>query len=716
MLELCINNHLNLLTSLTNPSLSSLEICAPDSLDSGIGGLTPSTGLVQSIIKQLSLCKEDLSDLNISPIVRPRSGNHVYSPLEVEIITTDIKQLLTIREVSGLTIGCTKLDPDNKGLLTVDFAALNIWICCIKNAETNNNPLTITFHRAIDDIVNCLFTVNEKTLFNKLCDDDVPSISSSKEVTATRRISSKVAFLKNLLQNLGDYFIGRLLTSGGGESAWEGRGVLKLLLDVKPAKMKIVAAAGICGDNVYELVRKLPGVYIHCSGGVKSDYEDVSPPFPSSLFDMKSKNKALDSKKIETITKSIGRATKNNENDKITKETPLTSFEIHKLLSNCINSTALPSYDLFGSKIAMASTELGEITKCRCKFTGTEQPGVGILSNFYTDGSDAPVYYNLCLTSALDGSIIGYALFTIMYSTWTGRVIYLQELIINKEFRRKGGGSYLVKILRKLMHCSNAGRMSWQVEKGDTDSQKFFASEHIKAKCLPEWVNLRMTRDAMEEYTGAKDSPDCRKELTEMKPLTKTEMNNIIDGCITNASTSNPTKKTKFNLKVCKLTEEKDTEHILDMVRDLAVFEKEPVENVLVTTTDLIVDHFHSKNPAYYTLLLKDQSSGETMGFALFCVTYDLIAVPEYGRILYLEDLYIKESYRGSGGGSILMKALASIALNANCGRFQWQAIDWNEPAIKFYKQIGAEFCDHMINWNFDKEADKKWFESVTKS
>ena len=72
---------------------------------------------------------------------------------------------------------------------------------------------------------------------------------------------------------------------------------------------------------------------------------------------------------------------------------------------------------------------------------------------------------------------------------------------------------------------------------------------------------------------------------------------------------------------------------------------------------------------------------------------------------LYLEDLYISQAERGSGAGKAMLKHLAKIALEKECGRFEWSVIDWNEPAIKFYESLGAKPQEEWIGYRVTGEA-----------
>jgi GNAT superfamily N-acetyltransferase len=93
---------------------------------------------------------------------------------------------------------------------------------------------------------------------------------------------------------------------------------------------------------------------------------------------------------------------------------------------------------------------------------------------------------------------------------------------------------------------------------------------------------------------------------------------------------------------------------------------------------------------------------GKPAGFALFFYNYSTWQ----GRPgLYLEDLFVKPEFRGKGIGKALLLHLAKIAVENNCGRYQWQVLDWNTPAIEFYKSLGAEIMKEWLTMRVEGNA-----------
>lgn len=127
-----------------------------------------------------------------------------------------------------------------------------------------------------------------------------------------------------------------------------------------------------------------------------------------------------------------------------------------------------------------------------------------------------------------------------------------------------------------------------------------------------------------------------------------------------------------------------DVPHIHAMIVELAVFEK--LEHLVVATEALLHEGLFGARPACEAII--GEEDGEVVSFALFFHNFSTFLTK---KGLYLEDLYVRQSHRGKGYGTQLLKRLAQIAVERNCGRFEWSVLDWNEPAIKFYKTMGAD-------------------------
>ena len=127
-----------------------------------------------------------------------------------------------------------------------------------------------------------------------------------------------------------------------------------------------------------------------------------------------------------------------------------------------------------------------------------------------------------------------------------------------------------------------------------------------------------------------------------------------------------------------------DVRVILQLIRDLATYERAPDE--VSATEEQLIEVLFGERPTAEVLLALE---GETpVGFAVYFYNFSTWL----GRPgLYLEDLFVRPEKRGKGYGRALLVALAKIARDRGCGRMEWAVLDWNEPAIKFYRALGAQ-------------------------
>lgn len=141
-----------------------------------------------------------------------------------------------------------------------------------------------------------------------------------------------------------------------------------------------------------------------------------------------------------------------------------------------------------------------------------------------------------------------------------------------------------------------------------------------------------------------------------------------------------------------------DAATIHALICELAQYEREP--NAVVCSADELRSQLSGTRPPFECLLLEDD--GKSVGFALFFHNYSTWR----GRPgLYLEDLFVRKSVRGRGGGTALLQRLAAIAVERGCARFEWMVLDWNTPAIDFYRSLGAVALEGWTTYRVTGEA-----------
>ena len=132
-----------------------------------------------------------------------------------------------------------------------------------------------------------------------------------------------------------------------------------------------------------------------------------------------------------------------------------------------------------------------------------------------------------------------------------------------------------------------------------------------------------------------------------------------------------------------------DMPSVLELIKELAVFEKEP-EAVVISVDDLLRDGF-AENPLFHTFVAEvDQ---QIIGIALYYYRYSTWK----GKTIHLEDLIVKENKRGTGAGFALYSEIIAQGKRDNVRRIEWNVLDWNTPAIEFYKKSGAKI---LADWD----------------
>jgi GNAT superfamily N-acetyltransferase len=141
-----------------------------------------------------------------------------------------------------------------------------------------------------------------------------------------------------------------------------------------------------------------------------------------------------------------------------------------------------------------------------------------------------------------------------------------------------------------------------------------------------------------------------------------------------------------------------DAALLLSLVRELATYERAP-EAVVATEEDYRRDGF---GPGRKFIAEVAEWDGAPAGFCLYFYNWSTWL----GRPgLYLEDLFVRPAFRGRGIGKALLVHLARVAVRERCGRFQWQVLDWNEPALRFYESLGASRLPEWLTMRVEGDA-----------
>lgn len=142
--------------------------------------------------------------------------------------------------------------------------------------------------------------------------------------------------------------------------------------------------------------------------------------------------------------------------------------------------------------------------------------------------------------------------------------------------------------------------------------------------------------------------------------------------------------------------EKEDLEYALGLVKELAVYES-ALDEVKNTVEEMEKDGFGMV--PVFGFFVAENNDG-IVGMSLYYIRYSTWK----GKILYIEDLIVSERFRGSGAGRMLMEASIQEAKNQNCNGVQWQVLDWNEPAIKFYEKYNPVQDPEWINFKIEKD------------
>ena len=140
-----------------------------------------------------------------------------------------------------------------------------------------------------------------------------------------------------------------------------------------------------------------------------------------------------------------------------------------------------------------------------------------------------------------------------------------------------------------------------------------------------------------------------------------------------------------------------DASLILEFIRELAKYERAASE-VTATVADIERNLFHPETTTEAIICSIDR---KPIGYAVYFLSFSTW-LGKNG--LFLEDLYISPNSRGAGAGKKILKHLANVAISNGCGRLEWNVLDWNEPAIRFYESIGAKARNEWVGYRLEGE------------
>ena len=245
-----------------------------------------------------------------------------------------------------------------------------------------------------------------------------------------------------------------------------------------------------------------------------------------------------------------------------------------------------------------------------------------------------------CLIGEHDGQTVGFAIFFHNFSTFLCRKgLYLEDLFVRPAARGLGLGKLLLQRLARIAAERGCGRFEWGVLEWNVDAQAFY--RRMGATVLPDWRVCRVTGDAL---TTLGSGP-------------------------ANANVRAATRA--------------DAAVIVELIRELAVYEK--LEHLATATPARLEAELFGDKPTCECLI--GERDGEPIGFALFFHNFSTYLCR---KGLYLEDLFVRPAARGTGMGKLLLQRLAQIAVERECGRFEWSVLDWNVDAQAFYQRMGA--------------------------
>jgi GNAT superfamily N-acetyltransferase len=276
-----------------------------------------------------------------------------------------------------------------------------------------------------------------------------------------------------------------------------------------------------------------------------------------------------------------------------------------------------------------------------------------------------------------------------------------------------------------LYTCYN--RLTWQHTKDQTIE---FPQRTLQPQTLHGWLTLHWEKesilnflssnsDAVNHAAIVKTDDTSNGKATNATVTLSSSFENTIEMTIQACSVATFAQSADGKSRRLRLANSNDVTTMARLVQGLADFEKES-DAVHVTPDHYQMDGYQSEPRLFYCIFLEVLSSVDATtnsddeewyacGIAFFWIgcrenvtTGTNSNDTKESLFLYLEDLFIEESYRGNGAGIFIMKALGGIALSLQCTKMVWQALDWNTPALTFYQnKVGAHIVDGLLTTRF---------------
>lgn len=311
---------------------------------------------------------------------------------------------------------------------------------------------------------------------------------------------------------------------------------------------------------------------------------------------------------------------------------------------------------------------------------------------------EAPLYFGLQIVNtdghtnkgpSPDTNEVSFISFYVGYSTWEGLCVFVDQL---GGTGHQGNKQLFLQILAKIAIRTGSKRLTWKAYPPHPDWYQF--NPVGPPDILDDLHILQLDRMGMEayvDYSPGERAPTLPLDRSSVEEQSKA----VLESPQFNESSEN------FSIRLARADNADDANAMERLVKGLAVYAREPLEDIHCDAQDYLVDG-SGNYPIYYCFLLEplsDNGNGSPMsgeenganqarGIAVVYFGHS----HESGRFLYLEDLYVDEAYRHRGAGRLALKMLTTLGLAMGCNSFQWLALEWNKPALDLYQnKMGAK-------------------------